>query len=197
MLLRILLKASTRLDWLREMMAPVLLTMEAGRLPPWGGEASDMLLVTVFWPRLRTLTPAGAILGEDVTDGKAADLVMLTAVADTLALLSAAMLFWALLAAASMAELASCRVDTGRGLPSLAFCCWDVTLLGLVTTLRPAGGGLEPSTPLEVPPATLGATLVTVLVMLPVGVFTVLIRTLRGREGPAAVAVAFASFGSM
>lgn len=121
MLLRILLKASTRLDWLREMMAPVLLTMEAGLLPPCGrrgeGEVTDIPLVRVFWPRLRTFTPAAVLLGEEDTEGRAADLVMLTAVAETLGLFSVAILFWALLAAASIAELASCNVDTGSGLP--------------------------------------------------------------------------------
>jgi hypothetical protein len=82
----------------------------------------------VFWPRLRTPAPPGLNLGEEEeaeeTEGRAADLVMLTAVADTLGLLlSAAILFWALLAAINMAVLASWSVDTGRRLPPFDFCC--------------------------------------------------------------------------
>lgn len=57
-------------------------------------------------------------------------------------------------------------------------------LLGLVIALRPPIGIFDPSGPLEMPAAApLAATLVTVRVMLPVGVLTVLIRTLSGLEG--------------
>lgn len=65
--------------------------------------------------------------------------------------------------------------------------------MGRLRTLRLPGEGLEPSAPFEgVPPAPLDATRVTVLVMLPVGVLTVLIRTFSGRTGAVGVVVALA-----
>ena len=92
MLLRILLKASTKLDWEREMTAPLLLTMEAGLLPveaPDEREATvevRTLPFTVFWETERTFMPTDDVDGdeEEDTEGRVVALVMLTAVADSL-----------------------------------------------------------------------------------------------------------------
>lgn len=85
-------------------------------LPPFA-----VLLVVV-----RTLIPLAATenFGEEAATGvtgKAADLVMLTAVAETLALSDAAILFWTFVAAASMTLLAA-SVETGRAFRALTFC---------------------------------------------------------------------------
>ncbi|TNN63801.1 hypothetical protein EYF80_026003 [Liparis tanakae] len=138
---RILLNASTRLDWLREITAPVLFTMEAGlfgcRPPP---------PLAVLFADVRTPIPPAATenLGEEATPGvagRAADFVMLTA--DTLALSDAAILFWTLVAAASITLLAA-SVDAGRALRALTF--WEaVKLPGFVLTFpRGAAFGSDP-----------------------------------------------------
>lgn len=147
------------------------------------------------------LIPPGLILGEEETEGRAADLVMLTAVAETLALESTAVLLWTLLAAANIAVLASWKVDTvGRSSPgfdvSFLNCC-DNILLGLLTVSPPPSEGMGLPTPLErAPAAALGATLVTVLETLPVGVLTVLILTLSGRDGDEVAPAALADVAS-
>lgn len=69
--MRILLKASTRLDWLREITAPGLFTMEAGLAVPG-------FPFIVFCARERMLAPG---MDEEI-DGRVDVLVMLTAVAE-------------------------------------------------------------------------------------------------------------------
>lgn len=99
------MKASTRLDWLREITAPGLFTIEAGLAVPG-------FPFIIFCPNDRMFIPVidEEVADKDETEGRVDVLVMLTAVAERVA----AILFCALLAANNIAVLASWRVDTGN-----------------------------------------------------------------------------------